>query len=329
MTGPTHVPLAYNNVYFLETGTGGVLIDTGPDYKGAWDALQEALPRRPSVVLATHGHHDHAGLGARWQQAGVPVALHAADAHLPARPPLHGEGELAAFETFVRESGAPARVVEAAVAGLRARQRQVARERDEAAYAPAGRGGRWPTALRYAPFAPAIVLEGQDDLTLGEVSIVPCPGHTPGNVVAVYEPEGWLFSGDQLLPDITPTPGIQPAPGGRGRHWRFPSLPAYVASLERLGRRSFSRCYPGHGAPFAHVSGAIAANLAAIEQRTERVAAALRASGRASLYALAETLYPRALERRYWQIIATVQGHLDLLEAAGRAHLVEGRWQLT
>ena len=82
---------------------------------------------------------------------------------------------------------------------------------------------------------------------------------------------------------------------------------------------SFVRCFPGHGEPFDDVTAAIEVNLSQIAQRTERVAAALRERGPSSLYDLCDALYPRALRRRFWQIAATVQGHLDILEKQGEA----------
>jgi glyoxylase-like metal-dependent hydrolase (beta-lactamase superfamily II) len=142
--------------------------------------------------------------------------------------------------------------------------------------------------------------------------------------VVVVMAEGWLFSGDQLLPDITPTPAIQWRAGAREGDSRFRSLPAFAASLERLRGYHFVRCFPGHGEPFGDVRGAIDANLAQIEQRTERVLEALREGGEATLYELCERLYPKAVRRRAWQILATIQGHVDLLEDQGRVVLISG-----
>jgi predicted ArsR family transcriptional regulator len=74
------------------------------------------------------------------------------------------------------------------------------------------------------------------------------------------------------------------------------------------------------------VAAVIDANLAQAEQRTERVREELVSHSGATLYQLAEALYPRALRKRFWQIIATVQGHLDVLEEEGLAVVDAGRW---
>ena len=321
-----HVRLAYNSVYLVESAGERILIDTGPDYRGAREVLATATAERPpSLAVATHGHIDHAGLGHWWQERGTPVALHEEDLHYSTGHQLDDE-DLMALESFVRESGAPPEVETAALAGLAARRawaRQAVESRD---YRPAGRDAHWPTGLRYEPFEPARVLVGDEvELAPGMVALA-CPGHTPGNLVVVAREEGWLFSGDQLLPEITPTPAIQRSQSAPGAPWRFRSLPRFLDSLRRIRQLDTRRCYPGHGEPFEDVAGVIDANLSQAEQRTARVHEALSAHSGVSLYALAESLYPRALRKRFWQIIASVQGHLDVLEEAGLAVAEGGRW---
>jgi glyoxylase-like metal-dependent hydrolase (beta-lactamase superfamily II) len=377
---PQRIRLAYNNVYLVSGSDGSVLIDTGPDYEGAFAAIRGELAAAPTVVVATHGHSDHAGLGAAWQRLGVPVALGTADHHLARVHGLADPGEFALLAGFVRGSGAPADVAAEALAGLERRRAANLRPASEP-YPPAGKPPRWPTGLRFEPFDPhpltpsgLEVAEGLPEAAaglrltvapspptsspraLGEgaepntsdcnphtgprpylppagageggrggdpaagilpagLRVVASPGHTPGNVVLVQEAEGWLFSGDQLLPEITPTPAIQGDPARPGA--RFRSLPAFRDSLRALSQLTFTRCYPGHGEPFDNVGEVIQANLDAIDQRSERVLAALRESGPSQLYGLCEALYRRAAGRRFWQIAPTVLGHLDVLEAEG------------
>jgi glyoxylase-like metal-dependent hydrolase (beta-lactamase superfamily II) len=318
--------LAYNNVYMVDAGGEPVLVDTGPDYRGAWETIEAWLDgRMPSQVLVTHGHHDHASLGAAWQRAGVPVAVGAGDERLVRGPQLQSDEELAAFTRFVAESGAPEHVRKEAVASLVQRRAWALRAAQSHEYPPAGKGGRWPTGLRYEPFEP-----GAMPTAAGGVEAVASPGHTPGNHVFVVGEQGWLFSGDQLLPEITPTPSIQARaePDWTG-DWRFQSLPEFAGSLERIRTLGLVRCYPGHGEPFDDVDRALAQNLGVIERRTERVLAALRERGPATLFGLTERIYPRGAGRRFWQVVATVQGHLDLLEARGEASRLEGGWTAT
>jgi glyoxylase-like metal-dependent hydrolase (beta-lactamase superfamily II) len=326
VTSVRHIRLAYNSAYLVEAGGERVLIDTGPDYRGAKEVLATAVAgSAPGLVVATHGHLDHAGLGHWWQGQGIAVALHQEDLHYSTGHQLDDD-ELRALEGFVRESGAPRDVEAEALAGLAARRawaREAVETRD---YRPAGRDARWPTGLRYEPFVPRCVLAEDVTEVAPGVRAMVAPGHTPGNLVVFAEAEGWLFSGDQLLPEITPTPAIQRFQSAPGAPWRFRSLPRFLDSLRTIRRLEATRCYPGHGEPFEDVAATIDANLAQAEQRTARVLEALRENRGATLYGLSEVLYPRALRKRFWQIISTVQGHLDVLEEDGLAATTEGRW---
>jgi glyoxylase-like metal-dependent hydrolase (beta-lactamase superfamily II) len=312
------ISLHYNNVYVVDGGGVRILIDTGPDYQGAWAAIQRALDGHlPDLVVTTHGHLDHAGLGRRWQQSGILVAIHSNDVHLATATQLQSPEDFNAMADYARGTGAPADVTDAAVASLEDRKRWAYAAATGSEHPPAGRNGRWPTGLRYRTFSP-----DRDVSSLGELlgmaglEVHHMPGHTPGNVVVVCPAEGWLFSGDQLLPEFTPTPAIQFIDGHNAPQ-RFRSLPEFVASMKRIDGAALLKCLPGHGEPFEDVHAAITRNLEAIDERTVRVLAALRKSGGATVFELCEAIYPRAARRRYWQVVATIQGNLDAAEAAG------------
>ncbi len=332
MATVTRIRLAYNSAYFIDDGGSRVLVDTGPDYRGAAETIEITLGGRlPDLVVATHGHLDHAGLGRRWRERGIPVAVGAGDRHLVSRPALSAPGELQAFARYIEESGAPLELKAEMLAGIEQRREWAARAAGEAPHPPAPPDRRWPSGLRYRPFEPSTWIDANGPPgELPAVTALLSPGHTPGNLVLTVPSEGWLFSGDQLLPEITPTPAIQAQPDSdQGGDWRYHSLPHFVASLRALGSMEFSRCFPGHGEPFDDVANVIRLNLEQVEQRTERVLAELRESGPATLFDLCERLYPRAAQRRPWQIIATVQGHLDLLESEGRVVLTDHRYEAT
>lgn len=327
MAAVTRVRLAYNSVYAVDDGAGRVLIDTGPDFRGAVEAIDASLGgRQPSLVVATHGHLDHAGLGWLWRERGVPVSAGAGDRHLLGHPALSEPAEFRAFARYIEECGAPPELQATMLAGIEQRREWAARAASDAPHPPAPPDRRWPTGLRFRPFAPSswITASGPVGESLPVTALL-SPGHTPGNLALIVPAEGWLFSGDQLLPEITPTPAIQARTRpGEGGDWRYHSLPHFVASLRALEKLEFSRCFPGHGDPFDNVAETIRANLVQVEQRTEKVLAILRDVGQAAPFALCERLYPKAAQRRPWQILATVQGHLDLLESEGRVTACDG-----
>ncbi|GIW12608.1 MAG: putative metallo-hydrolase YqjP [Tepidiforma sp.] len=323
MTAAHPIVLGDNTVYLVETDGSRVLVDTGPDFRGSAELLLDALGgKMPEVVIATHGHLDHAGLGRWWQERGVPVGLQRADWPL-ARGEAPDDEEFAALERFAMASGAPSDVAAEAVAAIRARRAWNASARAGTGYPPPGRDRRWPSGLRYLPFTPSAELA---DVQVPGIELLHLPGHTPGNAVAWLPSEGWLFAGDQLLPGITPTPALQGHHGTEAPDWRFRSFPKFLAALQALRRLQPARCFPGHGEPFGDVGAVIDANLSQAEQRLERALGTLKLRGPLTLYALAHELYPRAVRRRFWQIAATVQGLLDVLEARGLVFEDGGRW---
>lgn len=324
------ISLHYNNLYVVDGGGVRILIDTGPDYQGAWSEIQEALGGRPpDLVVATHGHLDHAGLGRAWQEAGVAVAVHEEDVHLVTTTQLQTSEYFDEMVSYARDSGAGTAVTEAAVSSIEERKRWANAAATEAEHRSAGRNSRWPTGLRFKTFTPDRGLpEAEELLQLAGLEVHHMPGHTPGNIVVTCPNEGWLFSGDQLLPDITPTPAIQFAGSGPARQ-RFRSLPKFVASMERIDGSALGHCFPGHGEPFDDVHDTIKRNLNAISERTERVLVALKEAGTATVFKLCEATYPRAARRRYWQVVATIQGNLDVAEARGAVTFDGSRYEMS
>ena len=317
------IALGDNTVHLVRRGGASLLVDTGPDFAGAWQALREGLGGElPDVVVATHGHHDHAGLGRQWQETGTGVWVGAADGPLTARPLLQSPAETEAMLAWAEGTGAPPETLAHVRERIESR-RAAALQAAESPDYPAD-GVRWPTGLRYPPFEADRLVAG--DSEIAGVEILAAPGHTPGNVVLAIAEEGWLFSGDQLLPDVDPLPAIQFVAEGEELK-RFPSLAHFAASLERLAEGGFTRCFPGHGEPFDGAGEAIAGALGRIERRCARVRGSMRKAGPGSVYDLCARLYPRATERRFWQTASSVQGQLDLLASRGEAREQGGVWE--
>ncbi len=317
------IALGDNTVHLVERGGIRLLVDTGPDFAGAWEALGDGLGGgTPDVVVATHGHHDHAGLGRRWREGGTPVWVGAADGPLTARPLLQSPAETSAMLAWAEGTGAPAATLGHVRERIESRRAAALRAAEAAEYPEDG--VRWPTGLRYPPFEADRLIEG--DTEVAGVEVLAAPGHTPGNVVLAVREEGWLFSGDQLLPNVDPLPAIQFVAEGEGLR-RFPTLAHFAASLERLADGHFTRCFPGHGEPFDGAGEAITAALSRIERRCARVRDSLRATGPANVHGLCVRLYPRATERRFWQTASSVQGQLDLLASRNAAREQGGLWE--
>ena len=183
---------------------------------------------------------------------------------------------------------------------------------------------RWPGLIRGTPFRADEELSDGAEIRLGDrrVVLVSAPGHTPGNCV-FFEPEtGALFSGDQVIPGLNSNPGW---------HWdisaeppeRFRSLPAFAESLDRIEALDVEHLYPGHREP----SDEVAEEIERVRRHHRKRQGQLRemlGEGSRTPYELLMTMFSRLPDRRLWQALAEVTGHIDALVVSGEAEEVEG-----
>lgn len=246
-------PLGHTLVYLLATDSGPVLIDTGWDDPTAWEALCSGLAACGTSatevrgILGTHHHPDHHGLSGRMRDgSGAWIAMHAEDTAVIRR--AREDGSERWFDLLVgklESAGAPA---------------------EHTAPMREARGEAQLTRLTAKAAIPdrEIVPGELLDLPGRRVRAIWTPGHTPGHVCLHLEerhPEaerrghGRLFSGDHLLPSVSPhiglyevdEPGQHPAATDRdaaGR-WKDP-LGDYLASLERVRRLDPAEVLPAH-----------------------------------------------------------------------------------
>jgi glyoxylase-like metal-dependent hydrolase (beta-lactamase superfamily II) len=188
---PMGGPLRYVSVYAFALSGGGLgLIDTGWDSDEGWAALTSGLRSIGGAVddvrgvLVTHLHFDHLGLANRVREAsGAWIAMHPADAGLVAGWNTRDAAAAVAEEVeFLVSLGAG---------------------RDDA-IADVGPAENFERFLRTA--VPDRLLEDGDlaDLPGWSLRAVHTPGHTPGHLCFAEERTGLFFSGDHVLPRITP-----------------------------------------------------------------------------------------------------------------------------
>ena len=305
------IQLSDNSIYLISRNSEQLLVDTGPNYKGAWTHIQSEMKSlKPDLVFITHGHHDHASLGISWQNDTVPVWLGTADQKLVCEPMFFNPAEFSATIEWLVSAGVPKPSIETQYELLNRRRKQA--QRAATGIQDNTLSGRWPSTLGFIPFIPDKTVSKQTNLE--SAVLIPCPGHTVGNFVVAVPEEGWLFSGDQLLPEFDPIPTIQFIPNETGQYFRFLSLPAYVKSLEGLLQYKFKYCFPGHGFPFKDPNTKIKNTLARIERRVSRIEKAISTGIEPNAYDLAQYLYPHSINKSLWQLIATTQGCLDILE---------------
>ena len=241
-------PLGHTLVYVVDTDRGPVLIDTGWDDPASWDTLAAGLaacgtaPAEIHGVVITHHHPDHHGLSGRVREASDAwIAMHAADTALVRRARSTGPERWFTYMTAkLTAAGAP----EDHVAPLRAAR-------------PSTLPGLSP-ALPDREIVPGELL----DLPGRRLRAIWTPGHTPGHVCLHLEEEhpaqlpghGRLFSGDHLLPGITPHIGLYEDPDDATV---TDPLGDYLDSLERIGRLGAAEVLPAHQHAFTDAAARV------------------------------------------------------------------------
>ncbi|HEY7107482.1 MAG TPA: MBL fold metallo-hydrolase [Acidimicrobiia bacterium] len=218
---PLPIVLRYVLVYAFETDDGVYIIDAGWNTDDAYDALDRGLLRAGYAmtdvkgVMVTHIHADHYGLAGRIREkSGAWVALHPADAALLQDRYQEPEDLLEQMGKFLRRLGAPASEIEEL------------------------RNASMPVRQFVEVAHPDVLLrDGQHPEVAGwDLTAVWTPGHSPGHL-CFWEPTNKvMFTGDCVLPRITPNVSLNPQTGDD-------PLGDYLRSLDRIA------AYDGEGFP--------------------------------------------------------------------------------
>ncbi len=294
--------LAAVNAYAVETHEGLVLIDpgwAGPDNERAISAALRGIGNRLDDVvlcLATHHHWDHYTQAYSWQRdRGIKL--------------FTGRDERFSIESYERRGPRfPNHVTLLYRCGAEWLAERVAAEElaPGETSVPFGLPRGWLDDSNRVPARSR------------ELEVVATPGHTRGHVAYRHAPAGLLFSGDHVLPAITPSIGFERSPEPR-------PLQSYLASLKLLRNQQDAVLLPAHGpvAPSVH---------ARIEELLDHHGHRLRevrdlvAAGATTAYEVAARL-PWTRHRRQLDHLPTdhqlsaimeIDAHLDVLAMLGR-----------
>jgi glyoxylase-like metal-dependent hydrolase (beta-lactamase superfamily II) len=218
------------NVYAVTGPDGPVLVDSGWAIPIGLELLEKGLAELGSDFgdiarfLITHMHRDHYSQAIDLKQkVGTRVTLGAEErwsleiCMAPDRAPLHNQN------TLLYELGAPD-IAQALSAGRSTHRTE-----------------EWDLPTDW--FTPNEVIDANGR----SLEVVETPGHTRGHVVFFDTPNKLLFSGDHILPTITPSIGFEPA-------LTEDPLGAFLESLAIVRSRPDTMLLPAHGpvAPSTH-----------------------------------------------------------------------------
>jgi glyoxylase-like metal-dependent hydrolase (beta-lactamase superfamily II) len=297
-----HNPLRYVSVYAFALDGGGLgLLDTGWQSEESWAALTDGLAsigggvEDVRGVLVTHLHFDHLGLAARVREAsGAWVAMHPADATAVARISTAGAQAMVAAEVEF-------------LVGLGA-------DRAEAV-GDVGPADRMEAFTRMA--VPDRLLEDGEhaDFPGWRLRAVHTPGHTPGHLCFAEEGTRLFFSGDHVLPRISPNISTNQAGAAD-------PLRDFLESLRAVRDLAPSEVLPAHEWRFRGLATRVDELTAHHEARLAELIAAIRTHPHSTPWQLAALLTwsrPWDQYERRMRIFAVTEtdAHLRLLASRG------------
>jgi glyoxylase-like metal-dependent hydrolase (beta-lactamase superfamily II) len=304
-------PLGFAFSYVVPVAGGVVVVDAGWDSDECWAAFLGGLAAAGAGlddlvgVVVTHVHPDHYGLAERIRATtSAWMAVH------PAERPRIAEGEhdreraVEDMAEWLRHAGAPASEfaeLAADAEDMKARISMVVPEHD--------------------------LLDGDPvPGTDGALTAVHTPGHTPGHLCFHDRSRGLLFTGDHILPRVTPNVSKRPQSD-------VDPLRDFLASVRKVHGYGDVAVLPGHEWVFRGLDDRLDFLLAHHEERLTEIEAAVGAGAGTVWEVVRAVTWSRPFERLRGRARRSAIGetfsHLYRLAAAGRIRCVPGspdRW---
>lgn len=297
--------LGHVNCYVMEDERGIAIVDPGLPGPDAWRDLVAALGRAGyrvadvHTVIVTHSHPDHFGGALRLRhETEVDVVTHASFRTLfDAAFGESEDSESLAVNTFSEQIEAMERYLRRP-SPWGGRQAGPPREFLEAMRFPDD-----SVTDVHRPLAPTLpLIDGQTiRLARREWIALHTPGHTRDHL-CLYDPEhGVVFTGDHVLPTITPHIN--------GNTAALDPLAEYFDSLTRVGGLDgVTVALPAHGQPFTDLGGRAAE---IVDHHVERLDIIRRAS----------TEVPPSTVNDYMRVLFRERSWGDMAESETYAHL--------
>ena len=290
--------LKHVNVYLLRDGGHFTLIDTGLQTEESRQALNQKLAAlkvpvdRINRILITHIHPDHFGLaGELRERARAELVIHRLEVALMEPRYARAEDLVHDVAEWLSKNGVPPAEAEFVKSASMAAREFV------------------------SVVEPDTLLEGAERLPIDEteLEVVWTPGHSPGHCCFYWPARRVLFSGDHLLPKISPNIGLHPQSGAD-------PLDDYLASLARIRGLEIDQVLPAHGDPFGDHRERIEVIMRHHDERKAALVNLAR-DGAKSGWQLAGGLFRGVMERNVFQQRLALQetlAHCQSLAVEGR-----------
>lgn len=241
-----HNPLGYTLVYLIKGEGGYVLVDAGSSVPGAVEAIEDQMKeigvRLADVryIIVTHMHPDHYGLsGALRERSGAMLVTHERTIEVARRRHAQGGPFGPDQDEWAKRHGLDE---EEERRWWARNQRRMAQAQQEWGWGPGpGRGRPGMPFHGFTPAEPDLTVQGGETLEFvhRRFEVLFTPGHSPDHICLYDRERKVLFTGDHVLPVITPHITYQPGTD-------TDPLGDYLNGLERLKALDVEYTLPAH-----------------------------------------------------------------------------------
>ncbi len=293
-------PLGHTNVYLIQGNGENLLIDVGWDSEKAWEALKGQLAeigvdlKNISRIIVTHGHFDHYGLAGKLRQfSQAKIILHHLDTHMTSQIEQNIEESHRQLEQWLRINGTPSNEL-------------------SMAWTPMPRGGGG-TGTPMSTF-PDITVHGGEIISAGDIKlqVLWTPGHSPGHI-CLYEPtKKILFSGDHILPVITPNISLHNQNGAN-------PLSDFLNSLNTLKQLEAKLVLPAHERLFTDLQTRIEEIVQHHKHRKGEISETLKSGPKTAYQISTKITWKPELDGTIWEDLSSREKGMAIPETL--AHL--------
>jgi len=298
--------LSHINTYLVKGDDGYLLIDTGWNTKDAFNSLKKQLAdggvdgKEINRIVVTHAHPDHYGLAGELKNLfGATLAFHQLEKDFIETRYVSMDELLKELGSWLHTNGVPPdRLAELQKASL-------------------------PMLKFVTPALPDTTLHGGETITVGDFNfeVIPTPGHAPGHI-CLYEPDKKiLFSGDHILPRITPHVGIHPQSGSN-------PLGDYLDSLNQLKKLEVDLVLPGHEQPFTEFKDRIEGIILHHRMRNAEIMGALGYESKTAFQLTTEITWLHDIKGVGWHKLGTWDRRIAILETAAHLEAMRAKGEL-
>jgi glyoxylase-like metal-dependent hydrolase (beta-lactamase superfamily II) len=284
--------LGYVNAYLVEGDNGCLLVDTGWNTEETFDSLKKQLteigfnPEDISQIAVTHVHPDHYGLAGRLKRLyNTKLALHYLEKDFIESRYVNMDELLQQMARWLHINGVPQdELTELQTASLGMRK-------------------------FVTPVLPDLILNGGETITTGYFSfkVLWTPGHASGHI-CLYEPtQKILFSGDHILPTITPHIGLHPQSNSN-------PLGDYLNSLNTLKELDVRLILPGHENPFTGLKPRIEELIKHHKKRNSEILSTLNANSKTAHQIATEITWMGDIKGVSWDKLGPWDKRMAVLE---------------